>query len=685
MLRIYLSILIFLIMTLFSCKNGIQSNATGEEKKDTFNYVVDQFADIQVLRYRVPDFESLTLQQKKLAYYLSQAALCGRDILYDQFYKYNLLIRQTLEGIYKGYNGEREAEEFKEFVVYLKRVWFSNGIHHHYSTDKIMPGFTKAYFKMLMENTKAHELPLDGKDVHSLYEKLAPVIFDPEVASKRVNSDPQKGLIKGSACNFYTDNLTQQEVEAFYEARKDPDDKNPVEYGHNSKLVKENDSIYEKVWKKGGMYSDAIEEIIGWLEKAAEVAENETQKAVIELLISFYQTGDLKQWDAYNMKWVTDTISGVDFINGFIEVYNDPLGMRGTWEALVNFRDEKATGRMKKLANNAQWFENHSPVNDAFKKENVSGVTGKVINVVQLGGDVYPYSPIGINLPNSDWIRSRHGSKSVTLNNIMQAHYMSSLESGMLEEFAYSDEEIALSKAHGLLAHTLHVDMHELLGHGSGQMMEGVSADDLKNYHSTIEEARADLFALYYAMDEKLVSLGLMPSLDVGRAEYNSYIRGGLLVQLTRIKPGNDLEEAHMRNRQIIAKWAYEKGKSGNVIEQKKKNGKTYFVVNDHEKLRSLFGELLEEVQRIKSEGDFDAAKALVEGYGVKVDTSLHNEALKRYKKLNLTPYTGFINPVLVPQEEAGTITDVKLHHPDNYVDQMLKYAEAYSFLTKSN
>ncbi len=682
MLRIYLSILIFLIMTLFSCKDGIQSNAPGEEKKDTFNYVVDQFAEIQVLRYQVPDFESLDLRQKKLAYYLSQAALCGRDILYDQFYKHNLLIRQTLEGIYKGYEGSRETKEFKNFVVYLKQVWFSNGIHHHYATDKIMPGFSEKYFKNLLENTPAHLLPLNGGDVKLLYEKLTPVIFNPEIAQKRVNSDPQKGLIKGSACNFYSDNLSQQEVEAFYDERKDPEDNTPVEYGHNSKLIKENDSIYEKVWKKGGMYSDAIEEIIGWLEKAAVVAENETQREVIERLITFYQTGDLKRWDAYNMKWVTDTVSRVDFINGFIEVYNDPLGMKGTWEALVNFRDEKATERIKKLGNNAQWFEDHSPVNDDFKKKNVSGVTGKVINVIQLGGDVYPYSPIGINLPNSDWIRARHGSKSVTLNNIMQAHYMSSLESGMLEEFAYSDEEVAIARQHGLLAHTLHVDMHELLGHGSGQMMEGVSADDLKNYHSTIEEARADLFALYYAMDEKLVDLGLMPSLDVGKAEYNSYIRGGMMVQLTRVKPGKNLEEAHMRNRQIIAKWAFEKGKADNVIEKKKKDGKTYFVVNDYHKLRELFAELLAEVQRIKSEGDFQAAKALVEGYGVKVDSALHQETLKRYKKLELAPYTGFINPELVPQKEKGNIIDIQLHYPKSYIDQMLRYSEEFSFLS---
>ncbi len=681
MSRIYLSILIFLIMTLFSCNKGIRNDAIRKEKNDTFNYVVDQFADLQVLRYKVPGFESLDLQQKKLAYYLSQAALCGRDILYDQFYKHNLLIRETLEGIYKGYKGDRETEDFKNFVVYLKRVWFSNGIHHHYSTEKIMPGFSKKYFKTLLENTPEQDLPLGDNDIKALYKKLTPVLFNPDVDPKRVNHDHKKGLIKGSACNFYSDNLTQKEVEAFYKNQKDPDDNTPVEYGHNAKLVKENNSIYEKVWKVGGMYSNAIKNIICWLEKAVEVVENETQKEVITRLIDFYQTGDLEKWDAYNMKWVTDTNSRVDFINGFIEVYGDPLGMKGTWEALVNFRDEEATQRMKKLSHNAQWFEDQSPINDRFKKENVSGVTGKVINVVQLGGDVYPYSPIGINLPNSDWIRARHGSKSVTLNNIMQAHYMSSLESGMLEEFAYSKEEVELAREHGFLAHTLHVDMHELLGHGSGQMLEGVSADDIKNYHSTIEEARADLFALYYAMDEKLIEFGLMPSLEVGKAEYNSYIRGGMMVQLTRIKPGKNLEEAHMRNRQLIAKWAYEKGKPDNVIEKKKKDGKTYFVVNDYKKLRTLFAQLLAEVQRIKSEGDFEAAKALVEGYGVKVDSALHKEALKRYKKLKLAPYTGFINPILVPQKEKGKITDIQLHYPDSYVDQMMGYSENFGFL----
>ncbi len=659
-----------------------------EEKNKTqkpFKYQIDQFADLKILRYQLPDCEQLSLQEKKLIYYLSEATLCGRDILYDQFYKHNLLIRKTLEAIYENYAGDKNTEAFQDFETYLKQIWFSNGIHHHYSTDKIFPGFSKEYFRSLLMDTDQEKLPMqENETLEDFAGRLTPILFDPGIASKRVNQDQEKGLIKGSANNFY-ENLTAKEAIAYYEKQKTEGEAEPVEYGHNTKLIKQDGQFFEKTWKIGGMYSKAIEQILFWLEKAKTVALNETQETVISQLIRFYQSGNLKDWDNYNISWVKDTSTKVDFINGFIEVYGDPLGMKGTWEALVNYKDEKATERTRIISQNAQWFEDHSPVAEHFKKKEVKGVSAKVINVAMLGGDVYPSSPIGINLPNSDWIRKEHGSKSVTLANIIHAHHQSSLHSGMIEEFAYSDKEIQLAKKHGALATDMHVDLHEILGHGSGQLLEGISADDLKNYHSTIEEARADLFALYYIMDPKLVELGLIPSLDVGKVEYSSYIRGGMMTQLTRIEPGKNIEEAHMRNRQLIAQWAYELGQKDTVISKIKENDKTYFIVNDHQKLRSIFGRQLSEIQRIKSEGDFEKARKLVETYGIKTDPELHAEVLDRFKKLNLAPYTGFVNPYLEPVKEGDSIIDINVRYEDSYTKQMLYYGDKYSFLDTEN
>ncbi len=676
--------LFIMIISAMGCKQQDQSTKTNKEN-EPFNYFIEQFADIKVLRYKVNGFDALSLRQKKLAYYLSQAALCGRDILYDQFYKHNLAIRRTLEAIYKGYSGDRKSDEFKKFMIYLKRIWFSNGIHHHYSTDKILPEFSQEYFKHLIDNSKDASFPLtEGESLNELTERLTPIIFDPEIASKRVNRNPETGLLKNSATNFYKD-ITADEALSYYEKQKDPNDTTPVEFGHNNQTIKKDGKIIEKVWRIEGMYSKAIENIVSWLKLAENVAENEQQKTTIQHLIDFYQHGNLETWDQFNVAWVKDTNSVIDFINGFVEVYNDPVNLKGTWESVVEMIDKQATERMKKLSRNAQWFEDHSPIETRFKKQKVTGITGNVVNVVQLGGDVYPYSPIGINLPNSDWIRNQHGSKSVTLNNIMQAHHNASLESGMLQEFAYSEEEVNLAKQYGLLAHNLHVDMHEVLGHGSGKMLPGISSTDLKNYHSTIEETRADLFALYYLMDDKLTDLGLIPHKDVAKAGYNAYIRNGFITQLTRISLGNDLEEAHMRNRQLICKWVFEKGQPDSVITREQKNGKTYFVINDHQKLRALFAELLSEIQRIKSEGDLQSAKELIETYGVKINDTLHKEVITRYKKLNLAPYTGFINPVLVPETKNGDIIDVTIQYQNDFVEQMMNYSTNYSFLPTYN
>ncbi|MHC1705238.1 MAG: dihydrofolate reductase [Tenuifilaceae bacterium] len=654
------------------------------KEESSFNWKIDQFADLKVMRYQVPAFDSLTLKQKKLVYYLSEAALCGRDIFWDQNYKYNLSVRRTLEAIYKGYTGDRKSADWDLFMVYLKRVWFSNGIHHHYSNDKFLPSFSQEYFNQLIKNTPAENFPKEFGTVEQFVSTLIPVIFDPSVAPKRANQESGVDMIATSACNFY-DGLTQEEAEKFYSSIRDPKDETPVSYGLNSKLVKENGKIFEKVWKVGGLYGPAIEKIVFWLEKAAEVAENDLQKKTIESLIEYYKTGNLEKFDEYNVQWVSDLVSHVDFTNGFIETYGDPLGYKATWESVVNFKDIEATKRTEIISANAQWFEDNSPIDKEFKKESVKGVSAKVITVAALGGDCYPATPIGINLPNADWIRKLHGSKSVTMDNITYAYDQAAIGNGFVEEFASSNEEIELNNKYGHLAGNLHTDMHECLGHGSGQLAPGVKGDELKNYGSALEETRADLFALYYMMDNKMTEIGIMPNLDVAKAEYCSYIRNGLMTQLTRIEPGKNIEQAHMRNRQLIAKWCLEKGKDENIIERKERDGKTFFVINDYDKLRKLFGELLKEVQRIKSTGDYEAGKLLVESYGVVVDQDLHKQVLERFAKLNIAPYGGFVNPKYVPVIQGDSIVDVKVEYPDNYVQQMMDYSDNYSFLPTLN
>ncbi len=650
-------------------------------KTEDFKYFVEQFADLKIMRYQVPGFDNLTLKQKELIYYLSEAALCGRDIIFDQNYKHNLLIRKTLEHIYKNYSGDRDCKSFGQFTVYLKRVWFSNGIHHHYSMDKFFPGISRDYFRELLLNSNPAELSLTvGEEPDSFVDNIIRIIFDPDIASKRVSLDSSKDLILSSACNYY-EGVTQQEAEAFYDNLKDESDVHPVSYGLNSRLIKVNGKIEEEIYKVGGRYSAVIEKILFWLEKAVDVAENDKQKTVIESLIDYYKTGDLKKFDEYNIAWLRDTDSLIDFTNGFIEVYGDPLGIKASWESVVNFKDLEANHRAESISWNAQWFEDHSPVDERFKKKKVRGVTAKVITVAQLGGDCYPATPIGINLPNSDWIRAEYGSKSVTMENITYSYHKVAEGSGFLEEFCGSKEEAELAKKYGFTGSNLHTDLHECLGHGSGQLLPETDPDALKSYASTLEEARADLFALYYIMDEKLMEIGVMPEMDVAKAEYDGYIRNGLITQLTRIEPGKKIEESHMRNRQLIAKWCFEQGRDENVVEMFKRNGKTYCRINDYEKLRALFGKLLAEVQRIKSEGDYEAGKQLVEKYGVKVDLKLNEEVKKRFDKLGIAPYGGFLNPVYMPVWENGKIVDVTISYADDFVEQMLHYSGKYSFL----
>ncbi|WP_321317429.1 dipeptidyl-peptidase 3 family protein [Labilibaculum sp.] len=652
---------------------------------ETFQYQTEQFADIKILRYQVPGFENLTLGQKELIYYLAEAARCGRDILFDQNNKNNLSIRRTLEAIAKSYDGDRESNEFKSFLVYTKRVWFSNGIHHHYSMDKFMPEFSEEYFGELLSNTNYELLPLlEGEDVVGLLTRLVPVLFDEDVDAKRVVLNPELDLIKDSANNYY-EGVCEKEAEDFYAKMEKGDPEKPVSAGLNSKLVKENGELIEKIWKIGGMYSEAIEKIVFWLEKAIPVADSELQRESLVKLVEFYKTGDLKTFDEYSILWVKDLDAHVDVVNGFIEVYGDALAIKASWESIVNFKDIEATKRAVIISDNAQWFEDHSPIDERFKKKEVKGVSAKVITVAMLGGDCHPATPIGVNLPNAEWIRKEHGSKSVTIDNITHTYHQSSLKSGMIDEFAYSKEEVVRAKEHGYLGGNLHTDLHECLGHGSGQLLPGVGMDALKNYHSTLEEARADLFALYYMMDPKMVDLGLMPSLEVAKAEYDGYIRNGLITQLTRVELGKEIEESHMRNRQLIAKWVYEKGESDRVIEKIHEEGKSYFIVNDYQKLRLLFGDLLGEVQRIKSEGDFKAGKLLVEDYAVKVDTELHKEVKERFEKLNLAAYAGFINPDYHPVYEEGKIVDVRISYPMDFMQQMLEYGERYSFLPNIN
>ncbi len=654
-----------------------------QNKTENFKIQTEQFADIQILRYQVPGFDELTLKQKELLYYLYEAALSGRDIIYDQNYKHNIIIRRTLENIYKTCKGDRECDEWGQFIIYLKKVWSSNGIHHHYSMDKFFPNISEDYFKGLILESDWPGFTGTMHSLADLKDKIVPLIFDKDIASKRLVQDDGVDMIESSANNFY-ENVSQDEVEQFYNKMNDPADTEPVSFGLNSKVIGEDGLLTEKTWKLGGMYHEAIRRIIFWLEKAVVVSENQNQKLALHKLVEFYKTGNLKTFDEYNVLWLADTDSEIDVVNGFIEVYGDPLGRKATFESVVSICDKVATRRAKTVSDNAQWFEDNSPTNPAYKKVKVKGVTAKGINVVVEAGDCSPSTPIGINLPNADWIRAEHGSKSVTINNIMVAYDLASRESGAIEEFAWSDEEIKLSKKYGILASNLHVDLHEIVGHGSGKLKEGVAnpSDTLKSYASTLEEARADLFALYYATDPKLIELGLMPENEVGITEYNSYIRSGLMTQLVRVELGQSIEESHMRNRQLIAKWAYEKGIPENVIEKKVKDGKTYFVVNSHVKLRILFGELLREVQRIKSEGDYKAGRKLVEIYGVEVDQEIHREVLERWKKLNIAPFAGFINPKLVPvYQKDGSLKNVNISYPDDFATEMLEYGEKYSFL----
>lgn len=653
--------------------------------KEKFSYIVDQFADLQILRYQVPGFENLSLRQKQLLYHLSEAALMGRDILFDQNGRYNLVIRRTLEAVYQYGTVDKSSADYQAFEVYLKRVWFANGIHHHYGEDKFIPGFSEAFFDASVRSVDASLLPLRADEtVDALLSRLKPVIFDPTVMPKRTVQSGDTDWIQASANNYYGEDVTQVEVEAFYGKMKaEGDSRCPLSYGLNSRLEKENGQLVERVWKVGGLYSEAIEQIVAELEKAAAFAENEKQRQIIATLIDYYRTGDLRTFDAYSILWVEDTDSQVDFVNGFIETYGDALGLKASWESTVNFRNEEATRRTQTISENAQWFEDHSPVDQRFKKERVKGVSAKVITVTMLGGDCYPSTPIGINLPNADWIRRDHGSKSVTIENIMEAYDKASQGSGFSDEFVWSDEERNRIKTYGFLTDMLHTDLHECLGHGSGQLLPDTDPDALKAYASTLEEARADLFGLYYLADPKMQELGLVPDGEAFKAEYYKYMMNGLLTQLVRIEEGKDVEEAHMRNRQLIARWVFEQGAADKVVELKKREGKTFVVINDYQQLRALFGKLLAEVQRIKSEGDYEAGRSLVENYGVKIDPVLHHEIRERYVRLHLSPYKGFVNPIMREvKDDSGHVTDITLDYTEGYAEQMLRYSRDYSYLS---
>lgn len=662
---------------------GCGDRNTADQTAEGFQWQIDRFDDINVLRYQVPDFDSLTPRQKQFIYYLSQAAVSGRDILFDQNCKYNLPVRRTLEAIYTTYDGDKNSADWQAFEKYLKKVWFANGVHHHYSGDKFKPEFSAEYFDSLLVSTPAEKL---GDIRGTLLDTVKQVIFDPALYPKRVDQTAGVDMIAASACNYY-DGVTQKEAEAFYTALTDTTDRQPVSYGLNSQLVKDKDGqIAERVWSAEGMYGPAIREIVKWLELAASVADTPQQEAYTRTLIEYYKTGDLKLFDRYNVAWVEDTESTVDYVNGFIENYGDPLGYKASWESTVNFKDFEATKTTQIISDNAQWFEDHSPIDPQYRKPHVKGVSAKVITVAMLGGDCYPSTPIGINLPNADWIRRDHGSKSVTIANITAAYDAAAAGNGFAEEFILRPEDRQLRAQWGTVGNNLHTDLHECLGHASGQLAPGTKGDELKNYGSTLEEARADLFALYYMNDPKLVELGIIPTLDVAKAEYNNYMMNGLMTQLTRIEPGKNIEEAHMRNRALVAGWVYERGKDDKTVEFVTENGKTYVVVNDYDKLRGLFGELLKEIQRIKSEGDFKAGMELVENYGVKVDPTLHKEVLERYAALDIAPYSGFVNPRYVPVlDENGKITDVKIEYPTDYIQQMLTYSSDYSFLPNRN
>ena len=654
---------------------------------EDFLYQTEQFADIRILRYPIPGFDDLELNQKMLVYYLHEAAMAGRDILWDQHYRHNLTIRKTIEEIIKTYNGDRNTPEFKEFIVYAKRVFVANGIHHHYSTEKILPGFSEEYFIELINNSPDGNFPIrDTENINSLIMALVPVMFDPAVDAKRVNTSPGRDMALHSANNFY-EGVSQQEVLDFYKAMHDPEDPRPLSHGLNSKLIKREGQLTEVVWKVNGMYSQALVQIVSWLEKALSVAENSAQRAVIRKLIEFYETGDLAIFDAYNILWVQDTLSEIDFTNGFIEVYGDPFGMRGSFQGMVSIIDHEASKRTNLISNNAQWFENHLPIDPAYRKPQAVGISARAINIAAVSGDNSPTPPLGVNLPNADWIRRDYGSKSVTISNVALAYDQANRQSGVLQEFAWDENELRLAVLYGALASNLHTDLHEITGHGSGQLKPGVADPNitLKNYASVIEEARADLVALYYLPDPKLVELQIMPSLEVGHTAYNQYIRNGLMQQLYRIQPGGQLEQTHMRNRQLISAWAMEKGLENNVIERRQRVGKTYFVINDHEQLRQIFGIQLKEIQRIKSEGDFQAAKHLVETYGVKVDQELLLEVHERYNRLNIAPYAAFINPVFTPVVRNDRIVDIKVDYPLDFLQQMMDYGQKYSFLPPYN
>ncbi len=652
---------------------------------DNFIYRSEKFADVEILRYQVPGFEELTLKEKELVYYLYEAALSGREVFYDQNFKFNLKIKRTLEGIIISYNGDRNSNDFIEFLNYTKRFWFSNGIHHHYSTKKFIPGISKIFFEELIKNSDPGVFPLkENEKLDDFILEITNLIFNPLLAPQRVVLDQEADVVKNSANNYY-ENLTQNEVEDYYDSIEDKNTQTPVSLGLNSKLIKENGEIKVKIWKAGGMYSPAIEKIIYWLDKACNVSENDNQKSALKKLIEFYKTGDLKLFDEYCIAWLKDTDSIIDTVNGFIEVYGDPLGYRGAYEAIVSIKDNQATQRIKTISENAQWFEDNSPIDERFKKKNCIGISAKVITVVVEAGDASPSTPIGINLPNANWIRKEFGSKSVNLGNIVYAYEMASSEE-LLNEFCYNQDEINRAKKYAPLADNLHTDLHEVIGHGSGQINPGIGSpkQTLKNYASAIEETRADLVALYYLSDDKLVDLKLIPNFDAVKAGIEKYMRNGLMLQLYRIEIGDFIEESHMRNRQLIARWVFEKGEAG-VIEKRIKNGKTFFIINDFDKLRNLFGELLKEIQRITSEGDFESAKFLVETYGVKIDKELHREVKARYSKLNIAPYRGFINPVLIPIYQKDKLTDVKIEYPEKFAEQMLFYAERYSFLPTEN
>ena len=678
--------LFFASIMLNACQN--RPSDTPTEPQAEFQVLADQFADLQVLRYRIPGFENLTLQQKELLYYLSQAARSGHDIIWDQNYRHNLLIRKTIENIVEHYEGDRKDPRWEQFMVYAKRVWFSNGIHHHYSTRKLVPEFDAAYWNALIQGCPKATFPVTPScsNPAQLAAFLQPILFDPKIDAKRVNQESGIDLVQGSANNFYS-GVTQKEVEAYYKPLKNPADTTPVWFGLNSRLTKVNGKVTEIPWKSGGLYGEAIDKIVFWLQKAITVAENPKQKKALELLVEYYKTGDLKTWDAYNIAWVQDTESMIDVVNGFIEVYGDPLGMRASYESVVSFRDMEATKRIKAIGDQAQWFEDQSPILAEHKKAKVTGISAKVITVVQEAGDASPSTPIGINLPNADWIRKMHGSKSVALGNIVYAYNEMGAKGSSIQEFAWDQAEIDRSKKFGPLAGDLHTDLHEVIGHASGQLNPGIGTpkETLKQYASTLEEARADLVALYYIMDPKLIELGVMPSLEVGKAEYDGYIRNGLMLQLRRLEPGENLEESHMRNRQLNAAWAYQKGLANKVIERKQRDGKTYFVVNDYNALRDLFGQLLREIQRIKSEGDFKAGQALVETYGVKVEQALVAEVKKRFESIQSKPYSGFIQPRLVPIMVQGKIKDVKVEYPDNFVEQMMEFGREYATLPVVN